>query len=252
MRKVITVASLKKLPPATQPLPVWMRGATVNVDQLIPSLPPTQRSRNGQRIAQNPAASPLRQPSRPVTSSDRLPNQIEVSVGTFVVLLTTSDLDTVAVAEPGIADVAVVNSRSVLVNGKTPGITSLVIVDRYRIRQYQVRVVAAPGTLPRDIASQIGLPGVGVRQVRDAIVWKARSRTPRKCAAPLRCGRFSPQVINQLSVRGAPSRLPPSSANRARHQHAERYVQIVGTETALCRHVERSRSASSETVASAS
>jgi hypothetical protein len=83
----------------------------INVDQVTPSLPPT--SRNGQRLSQNPAARPLRQPTRPVTNSDRLPNQIEVSVGTFVVLLTTSDLDTVAVAEPGIADVAVVNSRSV-------------------------------------------------------------------------------------------------------------------------------------------
>ncbi|HEX8237798.1 MAG TPA: BON domain-containing protein [Abditibacteriaceae bacterium] len=233
MRKVITVSSLKKLPPATQPLPVWMRGATINVDQVTPSLPPT--SRNGRRLAQNPAASPLRQPSRPVTNSDRLPNQIEVSVGTFVVLLTTSDLDTVAVAEPGISDVAVVNSRSVLVNGKTPGITSLVIVDRQRIRQYQVRVVAAPGTLPRDIASQIGLPGVGVRQVRDAVVLEGEVENAEEMRRAVEiAGVFSTKVINQLSVRGAPSSAAATETQIERAIDLPNVrARLVGTEAVL-------------------
>ena len=85
-------------------------------------------------------------------------------------LLTTTDLQTVAVADPAIADVAVVNSRSVLLNGKGPGVTSLVIVDGQKIRQYTVRVTAAPGERPVDVAEAIGIPGVSVRQVKDAVV----------------------------------------------------------------------------------
>lgn len=224
-RKVITVASLKQLPPATEPLPIWysgaMRGAVIPADPvasntasaLPPSLPRLSASPDGHvrsnaqaggLWAQNAGAPPLRQPSRPVTNSDRLPNQLEVSVGTFVVLLTTSDLDTVAVAEPSIADVAVVNTRAVLVNGKAPGVTSLVVVDRFKIRQYQVRVVAAPGGLPRDIAAQIALPGVGVRQVRDAIVLEGEVDSAEEVRRAVEiAGIYATKVINQLTVRGA-------------------------------------------------
>ncbi len=218
MKRIITVAQLKQLPPSSQPLPAKLRRKVIRLDDnasthaagtpLAPALPrlaasPDNYRRAQTRLAQNAGAAPLRQPIRPVTSSDRLPNQLEVSVGTFVVLLTTSDLDTVAIAEPGVADVSVVNSRAVLVNGKTPGVTSLVIVDRFKIRQYQVRVVAAPGGLPRDILAQIALPGVGVRQVRDAIVLEGEVDSAEEVRRAVEiAGIYSPKVINQLRVRG--------------------------------------------------
>jgi Flp pilus assembly secretin CpaC len=206
------------------------------------------------RWAQNAAAPPLRQPARPVTNSDRLPNQLEVSVGTFVVLLTTSDLDTVAIAEPGIADVAVVNSRSVLVNGKAPGVTSLVVVDRFRIRQYQVRVLAAPGTLPRDIASQIGLTGVGVRQVRDAIILEGEVDSAEEMRRAVEiAGIYSTKVVNQLMVRGAPS---SAAALETQIQRAidlpNVTVQLIGDTALLRGAVDRSvQRQQAETVASA-
>ncbi|HEX8833114.1 MAG TPA: pilus assembly protein N-terminal domain-containing protein, partial [Abditibacteriaceae bacterium] len=198
MRKVIAVSALK-LPPASQPLPKWMRSKAMPIDStLAPSLPPA--SLNGKRVAQNTATGPLRQPQRPVTNSDRLPNQLEVAAGTFVVLVTTSDLNTVAVAEPNIADVAVVNSRAVLVNGKTPGVTSLVIVDNNRIRQYQVRVTPAQGTRPTDVAAAIGLPGVSVRPLRDALVLEGEVETAEEARRAVEiAGIFSTRVINQLT-----------------------------------------------------
>ncbi|HEX8463263.1 MAG TPA: pilus assembly protein N-terminal domain-containing protein, partial [Abditibacterium sp.] len=153
MKKVIDVPALA-LPPLSKPLPSWMQNAAVRVEKLEkgPTRPaPTRLAQN--RIAQNRTAAPVRNPGAPVTSSDRLANQIEVATSTFVVLLTTTDLQTVAVADPGIADVAVVNSRSVLLNGKTSGVTSLVIVDGQKIRQYTVRVTAAPGTRPVDVTA---------------------------------------------------------------------------------------------------
>lgn len=203
MKKVIDVPGLS-LPPLSKPLPTWMQSATVRVDKLektgLPALPAAP---NKTRLAQNPSAPPVRNPSAPVTSSDRLPNQIEVAVSTFVVLLTTTDLQTVAVADPAIADVAVVNSRSVLLNGKGPGVTSLVIVDGQKIRQYSVRVTNAPGERPNDVAEAIGMPGVSVRNVKDAIVLdgEVASAEEAKRAAEI-AGIYSPKVVNQLTVRG--------------------------------------------------
>ena len=210
MKKVIEVPGLT-LPPLSAPLPTWMRSATVRVDKLenaglptLPAPPATSATGTGQnktRLAQNPAAPPVR-PSAPVTSSDRLPNQIEVAVSTFVVLLTTTDLQTVAVADPAIADVAVVNSRSVLLNGKGPGVTSLVIVDGQKIRQYTVRVTAAPGERPLDVAEAIGMPGVSVRRVKDALVLdgEVASDDEAKRAAEI-AGIYANKVVNQLTVR---------------------------------------------------
>lgn len=207
MGKVITVSALK-LPPASAPLPKWSPEKIVRADSLriAPSLPGAKVVKANGRVAQNTATSPLKQPARPVTNSDRLPNQLEVSVGTFVVLLTTSDLSTVAVADPNTADVAVVSSRAVLVNGKTPGVTSLVIVDRNRIRQYQIRVTPAIGTRSPDVAAAIGLPGVSVRPLRDALVLEGEVETLEEARRAVEIANvFSPKVINQLSVRGTPT-----------------------------------------------
>lgn len=232
LRKIITISALKQLPPASAPLPENLRAKAVSADRF--------KSKTTARLAQNPGAAPVRQPNRPVTNSDRLSNQIEVSVGTFVVLLTTSDLDTVAIAEPNTADVAVVNSRAVLVNGKTPGVTSLVVVDKFRIRQYQVRVVAAPGSLPRDIVAQIGLPGVGVRQVRDAIVLEGEVANPEEARRAVEIsGLYATKVINQLTIRDASEALNPlASQIQGAIDIPGVRVRIVGDNTILDGSVE--------------
>jgi Flp pilus assembly secretin CpaC len=202
-RRVIQVSALKL--PISRELPAQYRHRAVSADTLAPSLPPLPRLaqgwQRGQRRAQTPGLPPAR-PRQPVTNSDRLPNQIEVAVSTFVVLLTTTDLQTVAVADPTIADVAVINSRAVLVNGKAPGITSLVVVDGTKIRQYQVRVVSAPGRGAADIAAQIGLPGVTVRSAGDALVLEGEVNTADESrrAAEV-AGAYATRVINQLFVR---------------------------------------------------
>ena len=229
MKKIIDVPGLT-LPPLSAPLPTWMRSATVRVDKLekpglptlpAPSAPTTAATRTASnapktRLAQNPAAPPVRNPGTPVTNSDRLPNQIEVAVSTFVVLLTTTDLQTVAVADPSIADVAVVNSRSVLLNGKGPGVTSLVIVDGQKIRQYTVRVTAAPGERPVDVADAIGIPGVSVRQVKDAVVLDGTvaSEDEAKRAAEI-AGIYSSKVVNQLKIGGGENVMDAGTATAA-------------------------------------
>lgn len=204
MKKVINVPDLA-LPPLSQPLPVWMQNASVKVDRLETKTPT--------RVAQNPSAPPVRNPRAPVTNSDRLPNQIEVAVSTFVVLLTTTDLQTVAVADPNIADVAVVNSRSVLLNGKTAGVTSLVIVDGQKIRQYTVRVTPPPGSRAVDVAQAIGIPGVSVRSLRDALVLEGEVANPEEARRAVEiAGIYAARVINQLGVRSQISPISPEAA----------------------------------------
>jgi len=205
--KVVQVSELK-LPPTSQALPQWMQEFVVPLDGNFVSVPlpasPRIANAKGTRIAQNPEAPPIRQPQSPITSSDRLPNQIEVAASTYIVLVTKVDLQTVAIADPNIADVTVVNARALLVNGKAPGVTTLVVVDRLgKIRQYQVRVVSAPGEKPNDIASLIGIEGVSVQQVRDTLILTGEVANAEEMQRALQmAGIFSPKVINQLSVRG--------------------------------------------------
>lgn len=202
MEKVISVSELTKLPPLSQPLPQHYQAAAVSVERLEQKLPAPAKNDNT-RLAQDPNAPPMRQPDVPVTNSDRLPNQIEVAVSTFVVLMTTTDLQTVAVADPTIADVAVVNARAVLLNGKAPGVTSLVIVDGQKIRQYSVRVTPAPGSKPIDVAAAIGLPGVSVRPLKDALVLEGEVANSDEVRRALEiAGIYATKIINQLTIRG--------------------------------------------------
>lgn len=211
MGKVIKVPELT-LPSASKPLPRWMQAASIGVDRLEKELPlpagssnskhPNQKSSVG-AIAQSQGAAPVRNPGAPVTNSDRLSNQIEVAVSTFVVLLTTTDLQTVAVADPDIADVAVVNSRAVLLNGKTAGATSLVIVDGQKIRQYSVRVLPAIGSRTTDVETSIGLPGVEVRQIRDSLVLEGEVGSAEEARRAEEIAKiYSEKVVNQLAIRG--------------------------------------------------
>ena len=226
--KIVHVKGLK-LPPASAPLPAWMRDKVLPLDgkfiaSPLPSDPKT-------RVAQNPGAPPVRQPQSPITSSDRLPNQIEVAASTYIVLVTKVDLQTVAIADPNIADVTVVNARALLVNGKSAGITTLVVVDRLGvIRQYQVRVVSAPGERPNDISELIGIEGVSVQQVRDTLIVTGEVETAEEMKRVLDlAGIFSAKVINQLSVRG---KVDPDAVTSLQIQEAigrpEVSVRVVG------------------------
>lgn len=190
MGLVIDVSALK-LPPASRPLPPSLQSKAVSADtRYISSLP---------RLAQAGTASD----SKPTTPGAS--NEIEVTASTFVVLIAPDDLQTVAIADPAIADVVVINSRAVLVNGKSPGATSLVIVDK-KIRQYHVRVVPASGESTADVtsavANAINLPNVQVRAVRGAIVLDGVvSNADEKKMALEIAGLYAPKVVDLMQLR---------------------------------------------------
>lgn len=74
-------------------------------------------------------------------------DRLRVPVGRAEVVTSNDDVRTVAIAEPKIADAAVGSARTVVVNGKAPGVTTLVVYSegaRYKV--YDVEVFTPNGT----------------------------------------------------------------------------------------------------------
>jgi len=69
--------------------------------------------------------------------------KIRIAVGRGEVLVSTDDVRTVAIAEPKIADAAVGSQKTVVVNAKSPGTTTLVVYNegaRYKVYDVEVYV----------------------------------------------------------------------------------------------------------------
>jgi pilus assembly protein CpaC len=70
-------------------------------------------------------------------------DRLRIPVGRAEVVSSTDEVRTVAIAEPKIADAAVGSSRTVVVNGKSPGVTTLVVYNegaRYKVYDVEVYV----------------------------------------------------------------------------------------------------------------
>src|SRR5882672_7021301 len=62
--------------------------------------------------------------------------KIRIPEGRAEVVTSTDDVRTVAIAEPKIADAAVGSARTVVINAKSPGVTTLVVYNeaaRYKV-----------------------------------------------------------------------------------------------------------------------
>lgn len=73
-------------------------------------------------------------------------DRIRIPVGRGEVVTSTEEVRTVAIAEPKIADAAVGSARTVVVNAKSPGITTLVVYNEgARFKVYDVEVYVPNG-----------------------------------------------------------------------------------------------------------
>src|SRR5262245_22446226 len=73
-------------------------------------------------------------------------DKIRIPVGRAEVVSSTEDVRTVAIAEPKIADAAVGSSKTVVVNAKAPGVTTLVVYNEgARFKVYDVEVYVPNG-----------------------------------------------------------------------------------------------------------
>jgi pilus assembly protein CpaC len=74
-------------------------------------------------------------------------DKIRIPVGRAEVVTSNDDVRTVAIAEPKIADAAVGSAKTVVVNAKSPGITTLVVYNEgARFTVYDVEVYVPNGT----------------------------------------------------------------------------------------------------------
>ncbi|GEM_PF-613574 len=116
-------------------------------------------------------------------------------------LLSSSGVLRVAVADPEIADVAVVSPREVLVNGKEPGETSLHLWHAKGRNSYRIVVYRDQGRLEEEIVRSIGLEGVEVRIVNRTAILEGRalsSEARERAGAIARA--FVDEVVNLLEV----------------------------------------------------
>jgi pilus assembly protein CpaC len=129
-------------------------------------------------------ASPAATPSPTASTVPANPTEherIRLAVGRGEVIVSNDDVKTVAIAEPKIADAAVGSQRSVVVNAKSPGITTLVVYNegaRYKVYDVEVYVpnsdkqVALHSTLAEvtnDARHQLGFDWQGA--VTSTVPW---------------------------------------------------------------------------------
>ncbi len=113
--------------------------------------------------------------ARPVAAGDT--GRVNVTVDKTEMVAFVSAVSRVSVSNPMIADVHVVSPMKILVNGKTPGTTSLVVFRGSNVEYFDVVVYPAPTVSPRatlrlsdDHAVEVQRAGIVSQQlfVRDA------------------------------------------------------------------------------------
>ena len=116
-------------------------------------------------------------------------------------LLSAAGVLRVAVADPEIADVAVISPREVLINGKDPGETSLHLWHAKGRNSYRIVVYRDEGRLEEEIARTIGLEGIKVMVLNRTAILEGRapsSEAKERAGAIARA--FADEVVNLLEV----------------------------------------------------
>ena len=96
---------------------------------------------------------------------------LRVPVGNSAIVTHGATLDRVSIGNPEIADAVVVSAQEVVVNGKLPGTTSLLLWDRAGGRAvYAVRVTADAPTLEREFAALFPGENLRARAVGNTVI----------------------------------------------------------------------------------
>lgn len=143
------------------------------------------------------AAAPKAPTIRPPASDDQMP----VTVGKSQVLSVGGEITKVSITNPDIADVAVVSKKDVLINGKKPGTTTLIVWTKNSRLSYDVLVRADANLLRATLERALKVNGLTVEITGDAVILIGRVNTTSqiKMAEQIASG-FAPKVINLLSA----------------------------------------------------
>ncbi|NLY29790.1 MAG: BON domain-containing protein [Firmicutes bacterium] len=118
----------------------------------------------------------------------------------------------VAVTDPSIADVVIVNPEQVLVNGISVGTTSLQIWEEAGVAYYRVRVVPNPDALVAELRKQLGLPGVKINILNGKVILDGSIENESQRERALKAASAYGEVIDLLQVKDAPGEIELAEA----------------------------------------
>ena len=152
--------------------------------------------------------------------------RLRIPVGRAEVVSYGEDVRTVAIAEPKIANAAVGSARTVVVNGKAPGITTLVIYgEGARFATYDVEVVVPNGDRQVSLAVRVAEADSSASRELGLDVNGAVSSTSRFLDGTLTGGLFTTKVSSPSS----PLTIGPSTDGFLswRHNAGDRSLQTI-------------------------
>ncbi len=120
---------------------------------------------------------------------------VQVTVGQSVVLEMEDDVSTVSIADPKVADAAVGSARTVVVNGKSPGVTTLVVWEEGgRHTLYQVTSVDGLGSR-RQVLLQCKVAELNEQRLKEfGVDWIASGHDAQNLHGTLSGGLFITKV----------------------------------------------------------
>ena len=128
--------------------------------------------------------------------------QLTVIDSKSIIVNTADPIERVSVTDQKIADALVISPQQVLINGKAPGIVSLILWDRTgKTTSYDLVVEADISLLQRQIEDQFPTENIVLSTAKGAVVLSGNASDPRVVEKAIEIsGAFSPKVINLLQL----------------------------------------------------
>ncbi|MGH9429844.1 MAG: type II and III secretion system protein family protein, partial [Terriglobia bacterium] len=128
--------------------------------------------------------------------------QLTVIASKSIIVNTAEPIERVAVTSTEIADALVISPQQVMINGKAPGIVSLILWDRTgKSTSYDLVVEIDLSLLQRQLEEQFPTENISVTSAKGALVLSGSASEPRVAEKAIEiAGSFSPKVINLLQL----------------------------------------------------
>lgn len=154
--------------------------------------------------AQLPTLPPAQTPQvayQPVPLSTPKVHTVTLVVGRGELLQFANAVDRVSVSEPAIADAVVVGPQEVVVNAKTPGLTTVLVWYKDGLSRYDVTVQPDLSTLERQIQSALPNELIRVSSSKDAVLLTGVVTSQEVAVRAVSiASMYSKQVVNLLQA----------------------------------------------------
>lgn len=129
-------------------------------------------------------------------------------------ILSLKDVVRVAVANPNIADVVVVSTAELIVNGKSEGRTTLYVWDSSGRTGYDIRVYQDNEGLLREISEVIGLGDIEVKSAKSTLLLEGTCKTDAEYERVDKIAKaYADKVVNLVTVLNPKVPPPPETVD---------------------------------------